>query len=67
MTTEQFFPTRWVLNGVDRSTFASHLKRLRQTDRQLAKKCLNHAIYLDVLHVSPGRFENLYGRKLNLS
>jgi hypothetical protein len=49
MTLEQFFPTRWVIRGIAcRSEFAQHLRRLRRTDKQLARKCIGHAYWVGV-------------------
>lgn len=48
MTQEQFFPTRWILNGVSREAFASHLRHLRTVDKQLAIKAVRHAYWVGV-------------------
>lgn len=48
LTSEQFFPTRWVLiASIDRRVFAEHVRRLKKEfGKEIAKKCINHAIYL---------------------
>ena len=52
MTTEQFFPTRWILYGMSRDCFAEHLRGLRKIDKALARKCVYHAHWIGVYPVS---------------
>ena len=51
MNAEQFFPTRWVLNGMTRTALASHLRQLRKIDLTLARKCVSHAHWVGVYPV----------------
>lgn len=48
MTNEMFFPTRWVLRGVSRETFADHLRWLRTIDKSLAHKAIAQALWIGV-------------------
>lgn len=60
MTLEQFFPTRWVIRGIAcRNEFAQHLRRLRQADKQLARKCLHHAYWVGVYPMPKRRIDRI--------
>ena len=63
MTSEQFFPTRWVLHGMTRQQLAAHVRELRRIGgNNIAKKCVYHAHWVGVYPVvGSARWINRYG------
>lgn len=50
MTSEQLFPTRWILRGVYRAEFAAHINRIRRTiGNERARRIIYHAVYVGCL------------------